>query len=77
MSNKVMEYWTNFAKTGNPNGDGLVPWPLDAAGNEENALWFQGGGLDSETDDLIFFGEMDENDAVNAVASFYAPQFNP
>jgi carboxylesterase type B len=25
MSNKVMEYWTNFAKTGNPNGDGLVP----------------------------------------------------
>jgi carboxylesterase type B len=24
MSNQVMEYWTNFAKTGNPNSDGLV-----------------------------------------------------
>jgi para-nitrobenzyl esterase len=21
-------YWTNFAKTGNPNGNGLTNWPL-------------------------------------------------
>jgi para-nitrobenzyl esterase len=23
----MMDYWVNFAKTGNPNGQGLVDWP--------------------------------------------------
>jgi len=28
-------YWANFAKTGNPNGDGLPEWPVYNIQNEE------------------------------------------
>ena len=27
LSDAIMTYWTNFAKTGNPNGSGLQEWP--------------------------------------------------
>ncbi|KAI1235345.1 hypothetical protein IHE44_0002204 [Lamprotornis superbus] len=27
LSRTIMKYWTNFAKNGNPNGEGLVHWP--------------------------------------------------
>ncbi|XP_066438937.1 fatty acyl-CoA hydrolase precursor, medium chain-like [Eleutherodactylus coqui] len=27
LSKEVMNYWANFARTGNPNGEGLVFWP--------------------------------------------------
>ncbi len=27
VSERLMTYWTNFAKTGNPNGDGPMQWP--------------------------------------------------
>ncbi|XP_072926542.1 fatty acyl-CoA hydrolase precursor, medium chain-like isoform X2 [Hemitrygon akajei] len=28
LSRTIMKYWANFAKTGNPNGEGLALWPV-------------------------------------------------
>jgi para-nitrobenzyl esterase len=33
LSRQMQEYWTNFAKTGNPNGPGLAEWPVYSAGD--------------------------------------------
>ena len=34
MSELLMNYWTNFAKTGDPNSAGLPPWPAFGKSNE-------------------------------------------
>jgi para-nitrobenzyl esterase len=41
LSDLMIKYWTNFAKSGNPNGEELPEWPLFSEG-EETVLWLRG-----------------------------------
>ena len=36
IANRTSEYWANFIKTGNPNGEGLAYWP--SAGEDEDRV---------------------------------------
>ena len=41
LEDVMQRYWVNFARTGDPNGPGLVPWAPYRAGR--TALWFRDG----------------------------------
>ncbi len=40
ISGAMATYWTNFAKSGNPNGEGLPKWPAFEPGSS-NVMYFQ------------------------------------
>ena len=46
FADQVSRYWVNFARTGNPNGEGLPPWPAmkDLGANEVMVLDADGSG---------------------------------
>jgi para-nitrobenzyl esterase len=37
LSDELVTAWTNFARTGNPNGEGDVPWPRLRADRPDQA----------------------------------------
>jgi len=46
LSEQMIQYWGNFVKTGNPNGSGLVRWPLyDAYTNQILSLRPEGNAV--------------------------------
>jgi len=48
VSNILRAYWTNFAKTGDPNGPGLPLW--EASSNHDRLLLISNGGISSGGD---------------------------
>ncbi len=40
LSNQLVAAWTNFARTGNPNGQGNAPWPVYVANKPDKPAWF-------------------------------------
>ncbi len=38
LSDRMMSYWANFARTGNPNGKGLATWPVYNAATGDGVL---------------------------------------
>lgn len=47
VSQQMMRYWTNFARTGNPNGENLPQWPV---AQSENTMYFTPDGVYSRSD---------------------------
>ena len=51
LSEQMMGYWTNFAKTGDPNGKGLPQWPVYAPASGSKVLYLN-QPAHAEKDDL-------------------------
>ena len=51
MSEQMIAYWTNFARTGDPNGKGAVPWPAYTPASGAKVLYLNQPAK-AEKDDL-------------------------
>jgi para-nitrobenzyl esterase len=61
LAQRMISYWTNFAKTGNPNGKGLEHWPVYVMG-KPTVLY-----LDRE----IHTGDFDNSNMLNLMDEYY------
>jgi para-nitrobenzyl esterase len=59
ISEAMATYWTNFAKTGDPNGDGLPHWPAFTPANQQRMV-FKGTPVAQPYDNIGQLEAMDE-----------------
>jgi len=52
MSEQMMTYWTNFARTGDPNGGGLPKWPVYASASGSQVMYLNQPVSHADKDDL-------------------------
>jgi para-nitrobenzyl esterase len=52
VSEAMANYWTNFVKTGNPNGNGLPEWPESTSRNNFQVLHLSGTSIYAIPDSL-------------------------
>ncbi|MCY4634375.1 MAG: carboxylesterase family protein [Acidobacteria bacterium] len=62
IANAVTQYWVNFARTGDPNGNGLATWPRYQAAADE---WLE-FGTDIKTTREVRKEKLDLFDRINA-----------
>ncbi len=65
LSARMMAYWVNFIKTGDPNGPGLVHWPRYRADADESLAF----GDDIHVERQTYHGESDFIDRVSRFVS--------
>ena len=50
VSEAMAAYWSNFVKTGNPDGNGLPHWPKSEAANHYQVMHFSGKNIGASAD---------------------------
>ncbi len=62
LSNLIQTYWTNFAKSGNPNAQGLPNWPAWSDGKKEFLVIRKNGAISAQRNFPPLFSSLSTED---------------
>lgn len=68
LSDLIQVYWTNFAKTGDPNASGLPHWPLWTESKQEFLVVSKDAGITEQRNFAPLFSSLDAADLKKGVA---------